>query len=148
MAARTLRIGGTAYPVLLPTVRDPRLHLAAVIVSLQVLGQVAFEFDLSIAQILIALLTSAAGVHGINSAAAFPLLVENRVAAVLLLAPVLVACRTTTAREATWHSTIGRDHPLAGRIWDVGRSRFVDETTAQAALARARWRRMRSARAR
>jgi len=27
--------------VLLPTLRDPRLHLAAVIVSLQVLGQVA-----------------------------------------------------------------------------------------------------------
>src|SRR3990170_8726260 len=55
----TLRIRGTAYPVLLPTLRDPRLHLAAVIVSLQVLGQVAFEFRLSIAQILVALLTSA-----------------------------------------------------------------------------------------
>ena len=34
----TLRIRGTSYPVLLPTLRDPRLHLAAVIVSLQVLG--------------------------------------------------------------------------------------------------------------
>ena len=55
----TLRIRGTAYPVLLPTLRDPRLHLAGVIVSLQVLGQVAFEFRLSIAQILVALLTSA-----------------------------------------------------------------------------------------
>ena len=55
----TLRIGGTAYPVLLPTVRDPRLHLAAVIVSLQVLGQVAFDFDLSIAQILVSLVTCA-----------------------------------------------------------------------------------------
>ncbi|HEU0247907.1 MAG TPA: FG-GAP-like repeat-containing protein [Gaiellaceae bacterium] len=54
-----LRIRGTAYPVLLPTLRDPRLHLAAVIVSLQVLGQVAFEFRLSIAQILVALFTSA-----------------------------------------------------------------------------------------
>lgn len=54
-----LRIGGRSYPVLLPTLRDPRLHLAAVIVSLQVLGQVAFEFRLSIAQILIALLTAA-----------------------------------------------------------------------------------------
>jgi len=32
-------------------VRDPRLHLAGVIVSLQVLGQVAFDFRLSIAQI-------------------------------------------------------------------------------------------------
>ena len=55
----TLRIRGTAYPVLLPTLRDPRLHLAAVIVSLQVLGQVAFEFRLSIAQILVSLLTAA-----------------------------------------------------------------------------------------
>ena len=40
----TIRIRGTAYPVLLPTLRDPRLHLASVIVSLQVLGQVAFGF--------------------------------------------------------------------------------------------------------
>ena len=55
----TLRIRGTSYPVLLPSVRDPRLHLAAVIVSLQVLGQVAFDFRLSIAQILISLLTCA-----------------------------------------------------------------------------------------
>jgi hypothetical protein len=51
----TLPIRGTPYPVLLPTLRDPRLHLAAVIVSLQVLGQAAFEFRLSIAQILLAL---------------------------------------------------------------------------------------------
>ncbi len=44
---------------MLPTLRDPRLHLAAVIVSLQVLGQVAFEFRLSIAQILVAVLVCA-----------------------------------------------------------------------------------------
>jgi hypothetical protein len=56
---RTRRIRGTAYPVLLPTLRDPRLHLAAVIVSLQILGQVAFDFRLSIAQILVSLLTCA-----------------------------------------------------------------------------------------
>ena len=54
-----MRIRGTAYPVLLPTLRDPRLHLAAVIISLHVLGQVAFDFNLSIAQILVAVLTSA-----------------------------------------------------------------------------------------
>src|SRR5215218_4794343 len=53
------RIRGTTYPVLLPTWRDPRLHLAAVIISLQVLGQVAFEFRLSIAQIIVSLLTCA-----------------------------------------------------------------------------------------
>jgi Na+-translocating ferredoxin:NAD+ oxidoreductase RnfD subunit len=50
-----LRIGGTHYPVLLPTLRDPRLHLAGIIVTLQVLGQVAFDFQLSIAQILVSL---------------------------------------------------------------------------------------------
>jgi Na+-transporting NADH:ubiquinone oxidoreductase subunit NqrB len=55
----TLLIRGTPYPVLLPTWRDARLHLAAVIVSLQILGQAAFEFRLSIAQILVALLTCA-----------------------------------------------------------------------------------------
>ena len=57
--APTVRIRGTAYPVLLPKLRDPRLHLAGVIVTLQVLGQTAFDFDLSIAQILVALGTCA-----------------------------------------------------------------------------------------
>ena len=52
---RTLVIRGTPYPVLLPKLSDPRLHLAAVIISLQVLGQVAFDFRLSIAQILVSL---------------------------------------------------------------------------------------------
>ena len=56
---RALTIRGTPYPVLLPTFRDPRLHLAAVIVSLQVLGQAAFDFRVSIAQILISLGTCA-----------------------------------------------------------------------------------------
>jgi ASPIC/UnbV protein/VCBS repeat protein len=52
-------IRGTTYPVVLPKLRDPRLHLAATITSLQVLGQVAFDFKLSIAQILISLGTVA-----------------------------------------------------------------------------------------
>jgi hypothetical protein len=52
-------IRGTRYPVLLPKLRDPRLHLAATIVSLQVIGQVGFHFRLSIAQILISLGTCA-----------------------------------------------------------------------------------------
>ncbi|HEX2427486.1 MAG TPA: FG-GAP-like repeat-containing protein, partial [Gaiellaceae bacterium] len=55
----SLTIRGTQYPILLPTVRDPRLHLAAVIITLQVLGQTAFDFNLSIAQILVALGTCA-----------------------------------------------------------------------------------------
>jgi len=52
-------IRGTTYPVVLPKLRDPRLHLAATITSLQVLGQVAFSFRLSISQILVALATCA-----------------------------------------------------------------------------------------
>src|SRR6266478_9197699 len=55
----TLSIRGTAYPVLLPKLSDPRLHLAAVITTLQVLGQVAFHFRVSIAQILLAVVTCA-----------------------------------------------------------------------------------------
>jgi Na+-translocating ferredoxin:NAD+ oxidoreductase RnfD subunit len=52
-------IRGTPYPVVLPKLRDPRLHLAATITSLQVIGQVGFHFRVSIAQILISLLTCA-----------------------------------------------------------------------------------------
>ena len=55
----TLSFRGRSYPVLLPKLSDPRLHLAAVITTLQVLGQVAFDFRLSIAQILIAVGTCA-----------------------------------------------------------------------------------------
>jgi hypothetical protein len=43
----TLTIRGTPYPVLLPTIRDPRLHLASVIITLQVLGQAAFDFRMT-----------------------------------------------------------------------------------------------------
>ena len=59
MSGLALDLHGARYQVVLPSVRDPRLHLAAVIVSLQVLGQTAFAFRLSIAQILIALGTCA-----------------------------------------------------------------------------------------
>src|SRR5204862_6574835 len=62
---RAISIRGRAYPVLLPTIRDPRLHLAAVILSLQALGQVAFDFRVSIAQILISLATCAVLESGI-----------------------------------------------------------------------------------
>src|SRR3954452_21090186 len=46
-------------PVVLPKPNDPRLHLAAVITSLQVLGQTEFHFRVSIAQILLSLATCA-----------------------------------------------------------------------------------------
>ena len=54
----TFTIRGRPYPVLLPKLADPRLHLAAVIISLQVIGQVGFDFELSIAQILLAIGTA------------------------------------------------------------------------------------------
>src|SRR5437899_5970600 len=55
----TFVIRGTPYPVVLPTLRDPRLHLAATITSLQVIGQFGFHFEVSIAQILLAVVTCA-----------------------------------------------------------------------------------------
>ena len=56
---RTLRIGDTQYPVVLPSLRDPRLHLAAVIISIHILGQIALGFRVSLPQILSAILTAA-----------------------------------------------------------------------------------------
>jgi len=58
-APRTLTIGGTAYPVFLPSIRDPRLHVAAVIITVHVLGQVGLGFWVSVPQILAAILTCA-----------------------------------------------------------------------------------------
>jgi Na+-translocating ferredoxin:NAD+ oxidoreductase RnfD subunit len=55
----SLTIRGRTYPVLLPRLKDPRLHLAATITSLQVIGQIGFHFRVSIAQILVSLLTCA-----------------------------------------------------------------------------------------
>ena len=54
----SLQLGHHEYPVTLPSVRDPRLQVAAVILSLQVLGQTVFGFNISIAQILTAIVTA------------------------------------------------------------------------------------------
>ena len=59
MTARALSLGGTSYPVILPSIRDPRLHVAAVIITIHVLGQVALGFRVSVPQILAAILTCA-----------------------------------------------------------------------------------------
>jgi len=56
------------YPVVLPKLSDPRLHLAAVITSLQILGQAAFHFRVSIAQIVVSLVTCAVLEVGITFA--------------------------------------------------------------------------------
>jgi hypothetical protein len=59
MNTRALTLGTRAYPVTLPNIRDPRLHVAAVIVTIHVLGQVALGFQVSVPQILAAILTCA-----------------------------------------------------------------------------------------
>jgi Na+-translocating ferredoxin:NAD+ oxidoreductase RnfD subunit len=56
---RSLRIRGRDYPVLLPSLRDGRLHVAAVLLTLQILGQTVLDFRLSVAQILLCLLAGA-----------------------------------------------------------------------------------------
>ncbi|HKW71904.1 MAG TPA: hypothetical protein VJQ08_03670 [Candidatus Dormibacteraeota bacterium] len=56
---RIVRIRGREYPVFLPSLRDPRLHVAAVLLTLQLLGQTVLNFRLSVAQILICLATGA-----------------------------------------------------------------------------------------
>jgi hypothetical protein len=57
---RSVRIGGREIGVVLPTIHDPRLHLATVTITLFVLGIGWLGFDLSIPQILLTVLTCAA----------------------------------------------------------------------------------------
>ena len=57
MTARTLTLRGDTYPLVLPNIRDPRLHVAAVIITIHVLGQVTLDFRVTIPQILAAIVT-------------------------------------------------------------------------------------------
>jgi hypothetical protein len=59
VTSRTLTFGGTSYPLVLPSIRDPRLHVAAVILTVHLLGQVGLGFLLSVPQLLAAMLTCA-----------------------------------------------------------------------------------------
>ena len=59
MTSRTLTLGGSTYPLILPNTRDPRLHVAAVIITVHVLGQVGLHFLVSVPQILAAIVTCA-----------------------------------------------------------------------------------------
>lgn len=56
---RALTLGTRTYPVTLPNIRDSRLHVAAVVITIHVLGQVALGFHVSVPQILAAILTCA-----------------------------------------------------------------------------------------
>ncbi len=59
MAERTIPLGGNRYPLILPSIRDPRLGIAAVVLSLHALGQLGLHWPLSVPQILAAILTCA-----------------------------------------------------------------------------------------
>ena len=55
MTARTLTIGRATYPLVLPNIRDPRLQVAAVVLTVHALGQVGLHFWVSVPQILAAI---------------------------------------------------------------------------------------------
>jgi hypothetical protein len=56
---RAVTLGGTRYPVILPSIRDPRLGIAAVVLSVHALGQLGLHFWVSVPQILASILTCA-----------------------------------------------------------------------------------------
>jgi hypothetical protein len=58
-AGRSVHLAGRDVPVVLPSWRDARLHLASVIITIHVLGQLWLGFDVSVVQILSAILTCA-----------------------------------------------------------------------------------------
>ena len=57
-AGRSITIRGTTYPVILPKLRDSRLHVAAVVITIHTLGQLGLHFRVSVPQILAAVLTT------------------------------------------------------------------------------------------
>lgn len=59
MTAPSVTLRGATYPLVLPSLRDPRLHVAAVIITIHVLGQVGLGFRVSVPQILAAMLACA-----------------------------------------------------------------------------------------
>ncbi len=65
---RTISLGGHRYPLILPSIRDPRLGIAAVVLSLHALGQLGLHWPLSVPQILAAILTCAVLEVGITFA--------------------------------------------------------------------------------
>lgn len=58
VATRSLRLGGQHVPVVFPNLGDARLHTALVIVSIHVIGITTLGFEVSVPQILAAILTA------------------------------------------------------------------------------------------
>lgn len=59
LSPRYLRLGDRSVPVVLPSIRDPRLHTAGVIISIHTLGILALGFRVSVPQILSAIIAAA-----------------------------------------------------------------------------------------
>jgi Na+-translocating ferredoxin:NAD+ oxidoreductase RnfD subunit len=58
-APETLEVERPTYPVVLPKLSDPRLHVAAIIITIHVLGQTELRFHVTVPQILASILTCA-----------------------------------------------------------------------------------------
>ncbi|MCB1027433.1 MAG: hypothetical protein KDB24_06690, partial [Microthrixaceae bacterium] len=102
---RSVRLLGRTYPVQLPRAGDPRLMVAGIITSVQVLGQTVLDFDLSIAQILISLVVAGlvdlvlvAWEQGVIAWPASALLTGNGVALIM---------RVPGTEHGDWWSTRG-----------------------------------------
>lgn len=107
-AAPELTFRGRRIPVLLPRWGDPRLKLAAVLLTVQVLGQTVLGFNLSIAQILVTIGVSAAiemGValwrQGVLAWPASAMLTGNSIALLL---------RTSGTEHGDWWSLDGIEY--------------------------------------
>ena len=59
MTTPTLELERRTYPVVLPKLSDPRLHVAAIIITIHVLGQTELRFHVTVPQILASILTCA-----------------------------------------------------------------------------------------
>jgi Na+-translocating ferredoxin:NAD+ oxidoreductase RnfD subunit len=111
---RQLAVGKSRITVVLPSRRDPRLKLSAVIVSLQVLGQTVLGFKVTIAQILVTVAVCAiidmAVTLGRERILAWPasgLLTGNSIAFIL---------RASGTRHGDWWSLHGIQYFLAAAV--------------------------------
>lgn len=124
----TVRIGRRRIPLVLPRRGDPRLRVAAVLITIQILGQTVLGFRLSIAQILVTI-----GVTGLVETAltlrrqgmlvwpASALLTGNSVALLL---------RTTGTEHGDWWSLNGIHWFVLAALVSLG-SKYVVRSGGQ-----------------
>lgn len=105
LAVRRVAIFGRQYELVRPRLADPRFHLAAVIVTLHVLGQTVLDFDVSILQILVALVV--AGSIGFVVAMARDRVIAWPASAVLAGNGVAFVLRVPGTQHGDWWSARG-----------------------------------------